>query len=85
MRKLETRLKEHWDAFEKAMTEQSAVAEHAWNNHCPIVWEETSVVDQARRLMELRVKEALHIQMTPTEGASTGTMGWSFRDAGSLR
>ena len=33
--------------------EKSAVAEHAWENHHPIDWEETTVL-----------KEALHIQMT---------------------
>ena len=65
IRRLETRTKEHQDACRKGMTEKSAIAEHAWENHHPINWEETSVVDRARRHGELMLKEALHIQMTP--------------------
>ena len=67
VRRLETRTKEHKDACRKGMTEKSALAEHAWENHHPIRWEETSVVDRARRQGELLLKEALHIQMTPAE------------------
>ena len=46
--------------------EKSAVAEHAWENHHPIDWEETTVLDRGRG-QELLLKEALHIQMTPSE------------------
>ena len=59
------RLKEHRDACERGMMEKSAVAEHAWKNHHPIDWEET-VLDYGRR-QELLVKEAVNIQMTPSE------------------
>ena len=45
---------------------KSAVAEHAWEHHHPIHWEETTVLDPGRG-QELLVKEALHIQMTPVE------------------
>ena len=46
--------------------EKSAVAEHcAWENQHPINWE-TTVLDHDRG-KELLVKEALHIQMTPSE------------------
>ena len=48
------------------MMEKSAVPEHAWENHLPIDWEETTVLDHGRG-QELLVKEALHIQMTPSE------------------
>ena len=65
-RRLETRLKEHRDARERGMMEKSAVAEHAWENHHPIDWEETTVLDRGRG-QELLLKEALHIQMTPSE------------------
>ena len=65
-RRLETRLKEHRDACERGMMEKSAVAEHAWEHHHPIHWEETTVLDHGRG-QELLVKEALHIQMTPVE------------------
>ena len=43
--------------------EKSAVVEHAWENHHPIDWEETTVLDHGRG-QELLVMEALHIQMT---------------------
>ena len=42
--------------------EKSAVAEHAWENHHLIHWEQTTVLDHGRG-QELLVKEALHIQM----------------------
>ena len=45
---------------------KSAVAEHAWQNHHPIDWEETTVLDRGKG-QELLLKEALHIQMTPSE------------------
>ena len=46
------------------MVEKSAVVEHMWENHHPINWEETSVLD---RELHVLLKEALHIQMTPAE------------------
>ena len=65
-RRLETRLKEHRDACERGMMEKSAVAEHVWEHHHPIHWEETTMLDRGRG-QELLVKKALHIQMTPVE------------------
>ena len=62
----ETRLKEHRDASERGMMEKSAVAEHVWEHHHLIHWEETTVLDRGRG-QELLVKEALHVQMTPVE------------------
>ena len=61
-RRLETRLKEHKDACRKQLLEKSAIAEHAWNDHCPIKWEEATVVDHARGYRDLQFKEALRIQ-----------------------
>ena len=58
-RRLETRLKEHQDGCQKGTVEKSAVAEHAWEHHHPIKWDETTV--------ELLLKEAFHIQMTPAD------------------
>ena len=57
---------QHRDACERGMIEKSAVAEHAWEHHHPIHWEETTVLDHGKG-QELLVKEALHIQMTPVE------------------
>ena len=63
LRRLETRMKEHQDACQKGTLEKSALAEHAWENHHPIKWEETTVIDQARTSKELMLKEAIHIRL----------------------
>ena len=60
-------MKEHQDACEKGLIERSTIAEHAWTQHHSIAWEETAIVDQARRRKELMLKEALHIQTTSEE------------------
>ena len=36
-----------------------------WQLHHLIKWEEVRVVDRASKNRELKIKEALHIQMTP--------------------
>ena len=64
--RLETRMKEHRDACERGMMKKSAIAEHVWENHHLIHWEETTILDSGRG-QELLVKEALHIEMTPAE------------------
>ena len=46
-RRLETRLKEHWDAYPRGMLKTSAVAEDAWKDHHSIRWEKATVVDTA--------------------------------------
>ena len=66
-RRLEQRISEHQDACRKGEEKKSAVAEHAWKEHHPIRWQETSVIDRASRFGELRVKEALHIHLTPED------------------
>ena len=67
MRRLETSLKEHKEACLRGEQEKSAVADHAWSSHHPILWKEASVVDQARTRKELLLKEALHISLTSEE------------------
>ncbi len=52
-------------SFKRGDEKVSAIAEHAWQQHHPIKWEEVRVVDRASRNRELKIKEALHIQMTP--------------------
>ena len=59
MRRLEARVKENKDACSKRTL--SALAEHTWQYHHSIKWEEVSVVDWARTAKELLVKEAIHI------------------------
>ena len=66
-RRLEQRISEHQDACRKGEEKKSAVAEYAWKEHHPIRWQETSVIDRASRFGELRVKEALHIHLTPED------------------
>ena len=60
-------MKEHRTACIKGEVERSAIAEHAWSQHHPILWEETKVIDQARRQKELIIKEALNIHLVPEE------------------
>ena len=50
----------------EGMVEKSAVAEYAWENHYPVHWEQTTVLDHGGG-QELLVKEALHIQITSSE------------------
>ena len=57
-------MKEHQDACRKGISEMSTVAEHVLKEHHPIRWEETSIVDP--RSFHV-LKEALHIQMIPSE------------------
>ena len=59
-RPLETRIKEHRAATRQGETAKSAIAEHAWGQH-PILWEETSVLDQAKNNTTLLIKEALQL------------------------
>ena len=57
-------MKEHQDPCKKGETEKSAVAEHAWSNQHSILWEETTIIDRARRQKELKLKEVLYISLT---------------------
>ena len=67
-RRLKTRMKEHQEeACCRGMLERSAMAEHAWKHHHPIKWDDTRVIDQARRPKELQLKETLHIQTAAEE------------------
>ena len=75
IRRPETKPKEHEDACKKGMKENSAVAEHAWNNNHTIEWKVTAVLDQARGRKEWLTKEALHIRLKPEEQ-------WFNRDEG---
>ena len=64
VRRLDTRLKEHKDGCICGQLDKSAIAEHAWSEHHPILWESTKVIDRANRQDILRLKEALHIRLT---------------------
>ena len=64
-RQLETRQKEHKDACIKGFTDKLAITEHAWMEDHPIHWDDKSILQRASRTMELVIKEALCIRMTP--------------------
>ncbi len=66
-------MKEHQDACKRGDEKVSAIAECAWQQHHPIKWEEVRVVDKASKNRELKIKEALHIQMTPETTSLTET------------
>ena len=83
VRRLKKRIKEQKDACRKGATEKSTVAEHAWTNQHPILWDETTVIDQARRQTELFLKEALHIHLIPEISASIGIQAQIFLVVGS--
>ena len=67
IRRLETRIKEHRTACMRGEVEKSALAEHAWEEQHPILWEEVTVEDQVMRQKELLIKEALNIHLVPEE------------------
>ena len=43
----------------------SAIAEHQWDQQHQLDWYGTRVLDRATRPIQLKVKEALHIERTP--------------------
>jgi predicted GIY-YIG superfamily endonuclease len=65
--RLETRIKEHQTACEKGDVEKSAIAEHAWKHHHPVMWKGATVVDHVRGWKELLIKEALNIHQIPKQ------------------
>ena len=77
-RHLETRVKEHKDACNKGYTEKSAIAEHQWDQQHQVKWEDTRVLDRATRPIQLKVKEALHIQNTPANNSLNRDGGYEL-------
>ena len=56
-------MKEHLEACKRGECSKSAVAEHAWECGEGVMWNKVAILDRAGRQIELRVKEALHIQL----------------------
>ncbi len=50
-----------------------SLAEHTWQQHYPTKWEEVRFVNRATKNCELKIKETLHIQMTPENNNLTET------------
>ena len=67
IRRLETRLAEHKEACFKGDTHKSAIADHAWSEQHAIEWDNTTVIDRSSNRMNLMLKEALHIQLSPKQ------------------
>ena len=67
VRRLETRIHEHLEACKRGELNKSAIAEHAWTNQHAILWDKTSILDKSRNQTVLRIKEALHLQLTPED------------------
>ena len=63
-RALETRIKEHKAATRRG---ELAIAEHAWNHHHQVEWDEIKALDEAANNTTLLIKEALHIRLTDAE------------------
>ena len=69
------RMKEHRDACERGTLEMSAVAEHTWERHQPIKWEDTTILSQTRGHKELKLQEAFHIQRIPAGDCLNHALG----------
>ena len=50
-------MKEYQDACKRGDEKVSVIAEHAWQQHHPIEWEDVTDVDRASKNRELYVKE----------------------------
>ena len=82
---LETRVKEHWDACNKGDTWKSAIAEHQWDQQHQVDWDATRVLDRAARPVQLKVKEALHIDKTLANNRLNRDGGYELPAVGSRR
>ena len=81
-RRLEARMKEHQDACCRGMLEKSALAEHTWEHHHPIKWQDTRVIDRARRPKELQLKKP-STSRHQLRNSLTETLDWKYQAAGS--
>ncbi len=78
-RHLETRVKEHRDACNKGDTWKSAIAEHRWDLQHQVDCDETRVLDRATRPIQLKVKEALHIEKIPNNSRLNRDGGYELQ------
>ena len=61
-RHLKERIKEHRSALEKGNTQNSGIAEHAYEAHHEISWDTVCVLDQESNTNRRLVRESLHIR-----------------------
>ena len=64
---LEVRIKEHQTATRRGKLEKSAIAEHTWNHHHQIQWDDIKVLVEAIYNSTLLLKEAIHIHLAATD------------------
>ena len=76
--RLETQVKEHRDACNKGDMWKSAVAEHQQDQQHQVDWDGTRVLDRAARPVQLKVKEALHIERTPANNSLNRDGGYKL-------
>ena len=72
------RVKKHRDACNNGDAGKSAIAEHQWDQQHQVHWEGTRVLDRASRPVQLRIKEALYIQKTPTNNRLNHDEGYEL-------
>ena len=77
---LGTRLKGHKNTCTKGFTDKSTIAEHAWTDDHPIRWDDTRILQHLSRTMELVVKEAIRIKMTPESSHFNHNGGYDIPD-----
>jgi len=61
-------VKEHQDACN---VKSSAIVEHAWKKHYPILWQETKIMDRASRTIQKRVKKSFKFNL-PSKNQDVG-------------
>ena len=79
-RMLETRLKEHKAATRRGEIEKSAVAEHAWKEDHPPLWDEVEILAHANRVDTLRIKEAFCLTVADEEKSLNRDKGLATSD-----
>ena len=62
-RALGTRIKKHQSATRKGEIEKSTIAERAWTEQHHPIWDQTAVIEQAKNVDILRIKEAFCISL----------------------
>ena len=78
--RLGTHLKKHKDACIKGFTDKSAIAEHVCTEDHPICWDDTRILQHASQTMELVVKEAICMWMTPESSYFNRDSGYDKPD-----
>ena len=71
-------------ACERGQTEKSAVAKHFCSEEHRILWNDTNVIQRASRTMELVMKEALCIKLTPVDARFNRDDGYELLDLRSV-